>query len=81
MMDGAYDAPYSRVRHTHRTIAMKAKSVSHSSCSSPELEALIADITEENRHEAVDFGPPQGREEVSVRMTHPTVGCAVRTDS
>lgn len=28
----------------------------------PTLDELIAAITEENRHERVDFGPPVGRE-------------------
>jgi len=28
------------------------------------LDALLAGITEENRHEAVEFGAPQGREQL-----------------
>ena len=61
-------------------LTMKAKTISRRSCSSLKLEALIANITEENRHEAVDFGPQQWREEEMVRMTHPTVGCVIRTN-
>lgn len=59
---------------------MNAKTVMRPSCSNPELEALIAGITEANRHEEVDFGPPQGQEEESVHTAYPTVGCAARTD-
>ena len=28
------------------------------------LDTLLAGMTEANRHEAVDFGPPQGREQL-----------------
>ena len=29
----------------------------------PQLEDLIADVTAENKHEELDFGPPVGKEE------------------
>lgn len=51
-----------------------------------DLETLLAGITDENRHEGVDFGAPVGLEVIPVdagmmvRTAHPTVGCAVRTD-